>query len=74
MSALKKIGKAASAVLLVMFASLQGAIASEIDLNIPMLNVPYNIFGIETDGAQILSYAYLFVYSACFLVFMSFLE
>ncbi|MBR1605926.1 MAG: sodium-translocating pyrophosphatase [Alphaproteobacteria bacterium] len=56
MSALKKIGKAANAVLLVMLASLQGAAASEIDLNVPMLNVPYNIFGFATDGAQILSY------------------
>ena len=39
MSALKKISKAAKAVLLVMLASLQGAAASEIDLKVPMLDV-----------------------------------
>lgn len=56
MSALKLMSKMAGAVLLVMLASLQGAAASEIDLNVPMLNVPYNIFGIATNGAQILTY------------------
>ena len=56
MSALKKISKIAFAVLLVVLASMQGAAASEIDLNVPLLNVPYNIWGWETNGAQILFY------------------
>ena len=56
MSALKKISKAASAVLLVMLASMHGASASEIDLHVPMLDVDYNIFGWATNGAKILSY------------------
>ena len=56
MSALKLMSKTVGAVLLVMLASLQGAAASEIDLNVPMLNVPYNIFGLATNGAQILTY------------------
>ena len=56
MSALKKIGKAAAAVAVVLLASLQGAAASEIDLNVPMLDVPYTIFGYATNGAQILTY------------------
>ena len=56
MSALKKISKIASAVLLVVLAGLQGAAASEIDLNVPMLDVPYNLWGWSTNGAQILLY------------------
>lgn len=56
MSALRKIGKTAQAVLLVMLAAMQGAAASEIDLNVPMLNVDYNLFGFATTGAQILTY------------------
>ena len=56
MSALKKISKAVGAVLLVMLASLQGAAASEIDLNDPMLDVPYDFWGYATNGAQILTY------------------
>jgi len=56
MSALKKISKMAFAVLLVVLAGLQGATASEIDLNVPMLNVPYNLWGWSTNGAQILLY------------------
>jgi len=56
MSALKTISKAVLPALLVMFAGLKGAFASEIDLNVPMLNVDYNIFGIATNGAQILTY------------------
>jgi len=56
MSALKTISKAVLPALLVMFAGLKGAFASEIDLNVPLLNVSYNIWGIATDGAQILTY------------------
>ena len=56
MSALKKISKAALAVLLVMLASMQGAAASEIDLKVPMLDVDYTLFGFATNGAQILTY------------------
>ncbi len=56
MLAFKKISKTALAALLIMIASLQGAFASEIDLNVPMLDVDYNIWGFATDGAKILSY------------------
>ena len=43
MLALKKIGNAAAAVLLVMLALMQGAYASEIDLKVPSLDVGYNL-------------------------------
>jgi len=56
MSALKTISKAVLPALLVMFAGLKEAFASEIDLNVPLLNVNYNIFGIATTGSQILTY------------------
>ena len=44
------------AVLLLMLATMQGAAASEIDLNIPMLDVPYSFWGYSINGAQILTY------------------
>jgi len=56
MSAVKTISKAVLPALLVMFAGLKGAFASEIDLNVPMLNVDYNIWGMAINGAQILTY------------------
>ena len=56
MSAVKTISKAVLPALLVMFAGLRGAFASEIDLNVPMLNVDYNIWGMAINGAQILTY------------------
>lgn len=56
MSAVKTMSKAGLLALAMIFAQLHGAFASEIDLNVPMLNVQYNIFGIATDGAQILTY------------------
>lgn len=56
MFALKKIGNAAAAVLLVMLALMQGAYASEIDLKVPSLDVGYNIWGYAITGSQILMY------------------
>jgi len=56
MSALRKLNKAVMAVLLLMLATMQGAAASEIDLNIPMLDVPYSFWGYSINGAQILTY------------------
>lgn len=56
MLALKKIGNAAAAVLLVMLALMQGAYASEIDLKVPSLDVGYNIWGYAITGSQILMY------------------
>ena len=56
MLALKKIGNAAVAVLLVMLALMQGAYASEIDLKVPSLDVGYNIWGYAITGSQILMY------------------
>ena len=56
MLALKKLSKATGYALLALCASLKGANASEIDLNVPMLDVNYNIFGIATTGAEILTY------------------
>lgn len=56
MLALKKIGNAAAAVLLVMLALMQGAYASEIDLKGPSLDVGYNIWGYAITGSQILMY------------------
>lgn len=56
MLALKKIGNAAAAVLLVMLALMQGAYASEIDLKVPSLDVGYNIWGYAITGSQILVY------------------
>ncbi|MBP5698424.1 MAG: sodium/proton-translocating pyrophosphatase [Alphaproteobacteria bacterium] len=48
--------KAALAALLLMLTNLKGAFASEIDLNVPMLDVEYNIWGLTTTGSQILGY------------------
>ncbi len=56
MLALKKIGNAAAAVLLVMLALMQGVYASEIDLKVPSLDVGYNIWGYAITGSQILMY------------------
>ncbi|MBR2273352.1 MAG: sodium-translocating pyrophosphatase [Alphaproteobacteria bacterium] len=56
MLALRKISKTAEAVLLVMLVGIQGAIASEIDLKVPHLDVDYTIFGMAINGAQILTY------------------
>ena len=52
MTACKKIGSVMLMTLLVMTALIQGAAASEIDLNIPMLDVSYNIWGYATTGSQ----------------------
>lgn len=56
MLSLKKIGSFAFAFLLAGVALMGKANASEIDLNIPALNVPYNIFGWAVTGSQILLY------------------
>ncbi|MGN0914216.1 MAG: sodium-translocating pyrophosphatase [Alphaproteobacteria bacterium] len=56
MLSLKKISKAALASLLMMFALIQGASASEIDLNVPSLDVGYNFWGYAITGSQILMY------------------
>lgn len=56
MSAFKKISQIAFAALLVMAALIQGAAASEIDLNIPSLDVGYNFWGYAITGSQILLY------------------
>ncbi len=53
---LKKIGALALTVLSVAVALTGQALASEIDLNIPTLDVPYEIFGCVVTGAQILAY------------------
>lgn len=56
MLSLKKIGAFTSAFLLMLAAFTGKASASEIDLNIPMLDVGYNIFGYAVTGSQILFY------------------
>ena len=56
MTAFKKIGNVVFMTLAIMFALVQGAAASEIDLNIPMLDVSYNIWGYATTGSQLLFY------------------
>lgn len=56
MLSLKKIGAFTSAFLLMLAAFTGKASASEIDLNIPMLDVGYNIFGYAGTGSQILFY------------------
>ncbi len=56
MLSLKKISKAALASLLMIFALIQGASASEIDLNVPSLDVGYNFWGYAITGSQILMY------------------
>ncbi len=56
MLSLKKIGAFTSAALLMLAAFTGNACASEIDLNIPALDVDYNIFGYAITGSQILFY------------------
>ncbi len=56
MSVLKRIGSFAFAFMAVMAAGLSQAYASEIDLNIPSLDVGYNIYGLSITGSQILAY------------------
>ena len=56
MSALKRIGSFAAAMVMVLAAGLSKAHASEIDLNVPSLDVGYNIFGYAVTGSQILAY------------------
>lgn len=56
MLSLKKIGAFTSAALLMLAAFTGNACASEIDLNIPVLDVDYNIFGYAVTGSQILFY------------------
>lgn len=57
MLALRKLSKTAFAVLSLMLTSLQGALASEIDLKVPYLqNATYDIWGWTTNGAEILTY------------------
>ena len=53
---LKKIGTFAAGLALLLTAFVGQAQASEIDLNIPMLDVDYNIFGYALTGSQILFY------------------
>ena len=52
---LKKIGSFALAMLLTVAVS-SSAMASEIDLKVPSLDVAYNIFGWSVTGAQLLLY------------------
>lgn len=56
MLSLKKTGAFASALMLMLAALTGNASASEIDLNIPALDVDYNIFGYALTGSQILLY------------------
>lgn len=56
MLSLKKFGAFSLALLLTLIALTGGAAASEIDLNIPELDVAYNIFGYAITGSQILFY------------------
>ena len=56
MLSLKKIGAFAASIALLLTAFAGSAQASEIDLNIPMLDVDYQIFGYAITGSQILFY------------------
>ena len=56
MFGLKKFGRLLGAVALLVVAMTQGALASEIDLKIPSLDVEYNIFGYSILGSQVLLY------------------
>lgn len=56
MFGLKKFKTFAGALALAMAGLIQGAYASEIDLNIPSLDVEYNILGYSILGSQILLY------------------
>ena len=56
MFGLKKISRLLGAVALLTAGMVKGAMASEIDLNIPSLDVEYNLFGYSILGSQILFY------------------
>ena len=56
MQILKKFGNITIAALIALAAFTSPAIASEIDLNIPHLNVDYNFWGYTITGSQILFY------------------
>lgn len=56
MLSLKKISGFAFALLLTLGLFSGTALASEIDLNIPALDVPYNIFGWAVSGSELLMY------------------
>ena len=56
MSALKRLKSLALAVFMAAAAGISQAQASEIDLNIPSLDVGYNIFGLSMTGSEILMY------------------
>lgn len=53
---MKKLGSFAFALLLTLGFASGSALASEIDLNVPTLDVGYNIFGYAITGSQILLY------------------
>ncbi len=59
MTSFKKFGGWALAFLLTLGFLTGNAMASEIDLNIPSLDVPYNIFGYAVTGSQLLLYGLL---------------
>ena len=71
MTACKKIGSVMLMTLLVMTALIQGAAASEIDLNIPMLDVSYNIWGYATTVRSSCFTAWVSVFWVCFSDFMN---
>ena len=50
---IKKLGSFAFALLLTLGLASGSALASEIDLNVPSLDVGYNIFGYAITGSQI---------------------
>ena len=56
MFGLKKICRLLGVAALLTAGTVQGAMASEIDLKIPSLDVEYNIFGYSILGSQILLY------------------
>ena len=56
MFGLKKFSRLLGAVALLTAGMVKGAMASEIDLNIPSLDVEYNLFGYSILGSQILFY------------------
>ena len=56
MFGLKKISRMLGAIALLTVAMVKGAMASEIDLNIPSLDVEYNLFGFSILGSEILFY------------------
>ena len=56
MQLFKKFSSVATAIVLFLCTCISTAAASEIDLNIPMLDVGYNFWGYSVTGAQILLY------------------